>query len=458
MMSQDNSNSSAPPAEIDIPSIASEKSTKKLPRSTIVVGTIAGTAAALCLGTLYVVLKKDAPVEEVKETSPVTPPRKREFAEAAPRMPPKVSEAASAPPPSASGPGYAVGPIDPNAKPIDVAGGAPRQPAALKAPKANPYDAPTAVKPGGTGGNAPGLSVNTAQINPVQGTPVEGNQDLAQARQQLQGTRQQVNGILSQLQAQQQLRAGGSASGMMTTAAPVGPPQVPHQGATQAAPQVTPQGISQAGQRPATIFADQIANPDLTVEEGRRFTCNLTVKMITAVAGFVQCVTSEHLYGLSRRVLLAPKGTVLEGEYQVTGIRPGVTRIPVIWTSMRTPAPDHITVQLESPAIGAEGESGVGGHVNNRWMERIGASLLLSLIDDAVKIAIADQQGAVGAGAGTVVYGQGTLNTGSRLAEEVLKSTINIPPEITKAYGTVGVRVRGPIDFSNVISLTPVRR
>jgi type IV secretion system protein VirB10 len=431
-MSQDNDTPEASGA-LGIPSIASEASTRKLPRSTIVVGVIAGAAAALCLTTLYVVLKKDQPGEAPQETASVTPPRKRSFAEAEPRLPPKVGEAASAPP-AAPAPPYAVGAIDPNAKPIGVAGGAPRPP---QPPRASPYDAPTAVKPGGSGG-APGLSVNTAQINPVQGLPADGGQDLDQTRQQLQGTRQQLQGMLTQLQAQQRQRAGG----MVPTLASMGAPQ--------AAPQ--------AGQRPETIFADQIANPDLTIEEGRRFTCNLTVKLISSVAGYVQCVTSEHLYGLSRRVLLAPKGTVLEGEYQITGIRPGVTRIPVVWTSLRTPAPDHITVQLMSPAIGAEGESGIGGHVNNRWMERIGASLLLSLIDDAVKIAIADQQGGVGAGAGTVVYGQGTLNTGSRLAEEVLKSTINIPPEISKAYGTVGVRVRAPIDFSNVISLAPARR
>jgi type IV secretion system protein VirB10 len=113
-------------------------------------------------------------------------------------------------------------------------------------------------------------------------------------------------------------------------------------------------------------------------------------------------------------------------------------------------------VDLDSPATGALGETGLGGYVDNRWGERLGAALLLSLIDDAVKIVIADKQEA---GSGTVVFGTGTAQTGSRLAEQVLAATINIPPLLTANQGdTVGVYVRHDVDFRSVYALRPAGR
>jgi type IV secretion system protein VirB10 len=87
--------------------------------------------------------------------------------------------------------------------------------------------------------------------------------------------------------------------------------------------------------------------------------------------------------------LLVERGSHLDGEYRVASVRPGTVRIPVLWTRIRTP--NGVTVDLDSPGTGPLGESGIDGYVDNRWVERIGAALLLSLIDDAVQIGIAGQ-------------------------------------------------------------------
>jgi type IV secretion system protein VirB10 len=113
-----------------------------------------------------------------------------------------------------------------------------------------------------------------------------------------------------------------------------------------------------------------------------------------------------------------------------------------------------VTVDIESPGTGQLGESGIDGYVDNRWVERIGAALLLSLIDDAVQIATAGQTS--DAPGSTVVLPSTTSTTG-KLAEKVLDSTINIPPLIYQNQGgIVGIYVARDVDFSSVYERNPL--
>ena len=108
------------------------------------------------------------------------------------------------------------------------------------------------------------------------------------------------------------------------------------------------------------------------------------------------------------------------------------------------------------PGTGQLGESGIDGYVDNRWGERIGAAMLLSLIDDSVKLIIQNQ--ANESNADTIVLPSTTANT-SKLAEKVLESTINIPPLIYQNQGgIVGIYVARDVDFSSVYELQPVQR
>ena len=82
--------------------------------------------------------------------------------------------------------------------------------------------------------------------------------------------------------------------------------------------------------------------------------------------------------------------------------------------------------------------------------------MLLSLIDDSVKLIISSQ--ASDSQGDTVVLQSTTSNT-SKLAEKVLDSTINIPPLIYQNQGgLVGIYVARDVDFSPVYELKPTPR
>ena len=97
--------------------------------------------------------------------------------------------------------------------------------------------------------------------------------------------------------------------------------------------------------------------------------------------------------------------------------------------------------------------------MNNRWGERIGAALLVALIDDALAAAVNSAgSSTTGTGSGTFVLSN-TAGTSGHLADKVLDSTINIPPLIVHDQGgLVGVFVARDIDFSSVYELQPAAR
>ena len=199
-----------------------------------------------------------------------------------------------------------------------------------------------------------------------------------------------------------------------------------------------------------TVSAGYLGDRSLTMPKGTTFMCSLKTRVITATSGFVGCQVQRNVFSDDGKVVLAERGSHLDGEYRVVQVRPGVTRIPVLWTRIRMP--NGVTVDLDSPATGALGESGIGGYVDNRWSERVGAALMLSLIQDAVQGASKSD----GVSGGSTVVLSNTSGTGSKLAEKILESTINIPPLIYSNQGSVvGVYVARDVDFSKVYGLVP---
>jgi type IV secretion system protein VirB10 len=200
------------------------------------------------------------------------------------------------------------------------------------------------------------------------------------------------------------------------------------------------------------VAAARFTHRSLTLPKGTTFTCALRTRIISAASGMAGCQVQRNVYGDDGRVLLIERGSQVDGEYRITSVRPGTVRIPVVWTRIRTP--NGVTVNVESPATGPLGEAGVEGYVDNRWSERIGAALLLSVIDDAVKLTL--QNHASDRQADTVILPSTTSNT-SKLAEKVLDSTINIPPLIYQNQGgIVGIYIARDVDFSTVYDLKAV--
>ena len=134
------------------------------------------------------------------------------------------------------------------------------------------------------------------------------------------------------------------------------------------------------------VSARMLGDRSLVLPKGTAFTCALKTKVVSAASGLVGCQVQRNVYSDDGRVLLIERGSHMDGEYRIASVRPGTVRIPVVWTRIRTP--HGVTVDIDSPGTGQLGESGIDGYVDNRWLERIGAALLLSLIDDSVQLAI----------------------------------------------------------------------
>lgn len=232
------------------------------------------------------------------------------------------------------------------------------------------------------------------------------------------------------------------------------------QGTPGLAPQPQQRGDGGAGlfggslQSSATspVMARHLGNRSMVLPKGTTFTCALKTKVVSAVSGMVGCQVLRNVYSDDGRTVLIERGSHLDGEYRITQVRPGVTRIPTIWTRVRTP--NGVVVDIDSPAVGPLGESGLPGHVDNRWVERLGAALLVGFLDDVLKILI--NKSSDSDGGDTIVLGS-SAQQGKGVPEKILESTINIPPLITQNQGgLVGVYIARDVDFSPVYALRAV--
>jgi type IV secretion system protein VirB10 len=295
----------------------------------------------------------------------------------------------------------------------------------------------------GAGGGAPALPQSGADPLPAPGLPGDPQATLRRYQSQL-------GGMLAQLQGLTDKAAGGDRASAATLATALVLPGSGVGGMPQANPALF--GSMERSATP-TVSAGLLGNRSLTMPKGVLFTCSLKTRVITATSGFVACQVQRNVFSDDGKVVLAERGSHLDGEYRVVQVRPGVTRIPVLWTRLRTP--NGVTVDLDSPGTGALGESGIGGYVDNRWPERIGAAMLVSLIDDAVKIVATDASPVSATGTSTVLL-PSTTSTSSTLAAKVLEATINIPPLLYQNQGSVvGVYVARDVDFSKVYALEP---
>jgi len=321
-----------------------------------------------------------------------------------------------------------------------------------------PEDAPVllvSTRPGGSVGSAnpPGSKrQNMTSPSTEPGDEPNANDPLAATSRNLQAYQRQLQGLLESLTKTTNMAAGQPSGGSPLGATTFGLPAV---GGTPVGGVPAPTGGLFGGQLLGSatprVTASMLGNRSLTLPKGTGFTCALKTKIISAASGLVACQVQRNVFSDDGRVLLIERGSHMDGEYRIASVRPGTVRIPVLWTRIRTP--NGVTVNIDSPGTGPLGESGIDGYVDNRWFERIGAAMLLSLIDDSVKLVIQSQSN--DAAASTVVLPSTTSNT-SKLAEKVLDSTINIPPLIYQNQGgIVGIYVARDVDFSSVYELKP---
>ncbi|NVM77460.1 type IV secretion system protein VirB10 [Duganella sp. SG902] len=197
--------------------------------------------------------------------------------------------------------------------------------------------------------------------------------------------------------------------------------------------------------------ASLLANRDLILPEGRTIDCNLSLRIISDISGKAVCVLSAPVYGDTGAVVLAESGSVVTGDYLALSAS-GQRRLFIAWARLKTP--QGVVIDIASPASDALGTSGLDGYLDNRWGERIGASVLLAMVDDAIGYETARASSGSGNGAAGVAVFQQTTQAGKQLAERILDSTINIKPTLYKQQGDrASITVARDLDFGAVYAL-----
>ena len=214
---------------------------------------------------------------------------------------------------------------------------------------------------------------------------------------------------------------------------------------------------------------------DALVAQGTIIRADLLTAIQSDLPGNVSAIVREDVWSFDGRRVLIPAGTKLIGDYR-SGITRGQTRIFVVWT--RLLREDGVSVQLGSIGTDDLGRAGQAGFVDQHYVERFGASILLSVVGGASQfIATLGQQSQLNnqqntaqsytdpvTGITTTIQSQPNQNLlnarqiGSqqvsqsltKLAEEALKDSINIPTTIYVDQGTrIVVFVKKDLDFSN---------
>lgn len=200
----------------------------------------------------------------------------------------------------------------------------------------------------------------------------------------------------------------------------------------------------------AQVSAANLGDRSMLLARGAFIPCILETQLFSTVPGESSCLVPEDVYSDDGATLLIEKGSKVSGTYGST-MKVGDTRIAVVWNRIKTTT--GVVIDVESPASDGIGVMGLDGNLDKHWPERIGAALLLSLIEDAVSIEVAKQGGATTQG--TFTTNTATTSTAKTMSEKVLQSTINIPPTLTKPRGSrLAIFVKRDLWFDGVYALS----
>ncbi|MGH8140382.1 MAG: type IV secretion system protein VirB10 [Steroidobacteraceae bacterium] len=194
----------------------------------------------------------------------------------------------------------------------------------------------------------------------------------------------------------------------------------------------------------APVRAELLPTQRFLLAKGAFIDCTLETAIDSTLPGMTTCITATDTFGLDGKVVLLERGTKLIGETRGQ-VQQGAARVFVLWTEARTPS--GIVVPLDSPAADQLGRSGLAGEVDRHFWDRFGAAILISTLDGAVQAAVQSASH----GAGTVIY---SPTTSESIVTDVLKSTVNIAPTVTKRNGErIQVFVARDLDFRQVYEL-----
>ena len=187
-----------------------------------------------------------------------------------------------------------------------------------------------------------------------------------------------------------------------------------------------------------------------TVLQGKMIDCVLETAIQSDLPGQLRCSTSNDVYAESGRAVMLPAKTRLIGQYN-SAVRKGQVRVFVIW--QRAIAPNGIDIQLDSPGTDTLGRAGIGGEVDNHYLEIFGVSAMLSIIGAGASsygVNTGDQPNSATA------YRQAIQQSFAQTAQQVLSPYAQIAPTIHVNQGeAIKIFVNRDLDFSHVYANHP---
>lgn len=200
-------------------------------------------------------------------------------------------------------------------------------------------------------------------------------------------------------------------------------------------PPPSEQGQARAGTG-ERVSAERFRNPSLTVPQGTVIPAVLETALDSTRAGGARALVQRDVLGFDGTRLLIPRGSRLYGEYEAN-LQAGQNRALVRWT--RLIRPDGVTIALDSPSSDPLGRAGIRGRVDTKFLQRFGGSILQSVLDIGVGVAVSR------ATDGVIVALPGALPN-TRITDPQ-----QIQPTLKVAHGTsVSVFVARDLDFASV--------
>jgi type IV secretion system protein VirB10 len=191
------------------------------------------------------------------------------------------------------------------------------------------------------------------------------------------------------------------------------------------------------------VQATRMRNQSFIVPKGVPIPCAMNTAIQSDQSGLITCTTTEDIYSSDGSLILIDRGSAVTGEYRSATLRLGKRRIFAIWDRIRTPS--GVLIQLDSPATGPLGRAGIGGHIDNHYLERWGAAVLISLIYDQFDNNSTQQF-------------DRTEDEIEDIATEFLNQYRTIQPTLHRHQGSeVAILVARDLDFSTVFELADAR-
>jgi len=187
-----------------------------------------------------------------------------------------------------------------------------------------------------------------------------------------------------------------------------------------------------------TSVAKKLSDPSRTVVQGTIISAVLESAVDTQLPGSIRAQVTQPVYSFDgTRVLMAP-GTILIGQFN-NDVDVAQKRVLIAWN--RAITPDGGSVELGSIGTDTLGRSGTLGNVDNRYLTKFGAAVLISAITAAPDL-IANRAGNNQSGSSGTTINVG--GSGNKLGSSVTSAAGDQGSDMLQKYLSLSPVIRIP--------------